>query len=92
VAPAIPKENDARQHRPHRRSGCRGYRCRIDPAQQPAADPPKPTAEADRYQLVTDRDGRPGYLFDTATGRVWQPFFSEKVGERAEHIKPPKAK
>jgi hypothetical protein len=57
-----------------------------------AADPPKPTAESGRYQLVTDRDGKPGYLFDTETGRVWQPYFSEKVGEWAEHIKPPKAK
>jgi hypothetical protein len=57
-----------------------------------AADPPKSATETGRYQLVTSRDGKPGYLFDTATGRVWEPFFLEKVGEWREHISPPKAK
>jgi len=58
-----------------------------------AADPPRAAAvEAGRYQLTHDRDGKPAYLFDTATGRVWQPWFADKVGEWREHIAPPKSK
>ena len=42
-----------------------------------AADPPRAT-EVGRYQLL-QKDGRPTYLFDTATGRVWE-FAPLEVG------------
>jgi hypothetical protein len=57
-----------------------------------AAGPPRdPAAEIGRYQLIPDRDGRPVYLFDTASGRVWKPPFADLDGDWQEHIKLPKS-
>lgn len=58
-----------------------------------AADPMKGTSsEIGRYHLVMDQNGRPGYLLDTATGRLFQPFFNDKMGEWHDYIVMPKAK
>jgi hypothetical protein len=62
------------------------------PTQAADQPPAQVSAPASRYQLVVGQAGTPAYLFDTATGRVFQPFFTDKVGEWHEHIVPPKAR
>ncbi|HZT78985.1 MAG TPA: hypothetical protein VFA26_02085 [Gemmataceae bacterium] len=49
--------------------------------------------EIGRYQLTADKDGRPQYLFDTATGRLWQAEdTSGHVTGWGKPIEPPKTK
>ena len=54
------------------------------------AVPGDPPAAIGRYQLIPDRDGRPAYLFDTATGRVWKPPIADLDGDWQEHFRLPK--
>jgi hypothetical protein len=58
----------------------------------PATQAPRaPAPEVGRYQVLLDKTGTPVYLFDTATGQVWERLAREKV-EWSENIGPPKKK
>lgn len=60
----------------------------------PAADGPRPGAPASgRYQLVMDKHGEPGLLFDTTSGEVWKRreiADGKGRGEWIENTDPPK--
>jgi hypothetical protein len=56
----------------------------------PATQAPRAAApDVGRYQVLTDKSGNPVYLFDSATGQVWERLAREKV-VWSEHIGPPK--
>jgi hypothetical protein len=42
------------------------------PVQAADRKPVEPSVAVGRYQLRTDKEGKPEYLFDTATGKVWE--------------------
>jgi hypothetical protein len=57
-----------------------------------AGDPPKGgPLQVGRYQTLVDKNGIPSYLFDTATGQVWDRRVGEKI-EWTEQIPPSKGR